>query len=95
MRVLGAFLTVVVLAAGPVGAQQAVLANSEADPVGEQGYITREWTWSDGTATTTFTAYGPSAEVMQIDPRAPAPFCNGCELASSVQFEPSDDSASD
>jgi hypothetical protein len=51
-----------------------------------QVLITREWTWSDGASTTTFTAHGPPDQVNSLDPENGIVECPDCELASSVQF---------
>jgi hypothetical protein len=51
-------------------------------------FISREWTWSDGTSTTTFTAYGPSEQVNALDPENGLLECPDCQLMSSVQFGP-------
>ncbi|HVG49678.1 MAG TPA: hypothetical protein VM899_16255 [Rubellimicrobium sp.] len=92
---LGAILTVVVLSTSLATARHTVLVGGEAGSPGEQGFVTLDWVWADGTTTTSFTAYGPPEQVMHIDPRGRAPFCDGCELASSVHFEPGDEIGSD
>ena len=56
-------------------------------------FITREWTWTDGTTTTTFTAHGPSEQVNSLDPQVSPLDCQDCQLASSVQFAPDDEAA--
>jgi hypothetical protein len=79
-----------VLAAGATAAQRIV------GPVGEdvlevnQGFITREWTWSNATTTTTFTASGPSEQVNALDLQDRTPHCPDCELASSIASVPDD-----
>ena len=95
MRLLGTTLALALLASGAATAQDAMLASGEPGTSEDQGFITREWVWSTESVTTTFTAFGPSLEVMQLDPEDRTPFCDGCELASSVQFEPEDESVAD
>ena len=56
-----------------------------------EGTITREWVWSDGETTTTFTATGPEAQVNALDPRNAPLECEGCLLASSVQYGAADE----
>ena len=51
----------------------------------DQGFVTREWTWSTGGALTTFTATGPVEQVNAFDPQGSVYDCKGCELASSIQ----------
>ena len=51
----------------------------------DQSFVTREWTWSTGGATTTFTAIGPAEQVNAFDPEDSVHDCKGCELASSIQ----------
>jgi hypothetical protein len=62
-----------------------------------QGFITREWTTTDATAgtRTTLTAYGPPGQVNRVDPQDSTPECHNCQLASSIQLLPGDDSDSD
>jgi len=72
-----------------------MLASGEPESSEVEGFVSREWVWSTGTATTTFTAYGPLEQVMQLDPQDRTPFCDGCELASSIQFEPGETSEAD
>jgi hypothetical protein len=57
--------------------------------------IIREWSWSDGVSSTTFTAYGPPQQVNGLDPQNGLVQCPGCELASSVQFGPADRASPD
>ncbi len=60
--------------------------------VGErQGFVLKEWIWSTGPTTTTFTASGPADQVNQLDPQTNPLACEGCELASSIQFNPGDE----
>ena len=65
-------------------------AAAAATPGDGQTFILKEWIWSDGTTTTTFTALGPADQVNQLEPQSRPLECDGCELASSVHFEPSD-----
>lgn len=95
LSLVGATLALILLASDAVAAQEAILANGGPDLVGASGFITKEWTWPTETGTTTFTAFGPVEEVLGLDPRDRTPFCEGCELASSTQFEPEDETASD
>ena len=88
-------LLTALLAAGAATAQPLTLHVDGADPADEQGLITREWVWSEGTSTTTFTARGPSDQVNQLDPRDRTPECQGCELARSTYFEPVDEVEAD
>ena len=94
MRLFGATF-VALLASGAATAQPSMNLGDGASPCEEHGFITREWVWSNGTATTTFSAYGPADEVNQLDPQGLTPFCEDCELASSVQYEPADEVAQD
>ena len=66
-------------------------AAAAATPGVEQTFILKEWIWSDETATTTFTAFGPPDQVIQLDPQSRPLECEGCELASSIRFEPGDE----
>ncbi len=54
----------------------------------DQGFITREWTWVDETSTTSLTVYGPADQVKAFDPQDSHLTCDGCELTSSIQYEP-------
>jgi hypothetical protein len=88
---LGTLLLAAFVAMGATVAQH-VVSFTEAGGSGPgSGYITREWTWSTGMTTTTFTAYGPSDQVNHLDPRDSTPECLGCELASSMSFEAGDE----
>lgn len=61
-------------------------------PAGLAQFVTREWSWSSGSAVTSFTAWGPAEEVNALDPREDPLDCEGCFLASSIQFTPEDGS---
>ena len=91
LKVLCAILAAALLAAGATVAQPETPIGSEALSVEDQAFITKEWTWSAGTTTTNFTAYGPSEQVNQLDPQNDPLECQGCELASSIHFEPDDE----
>ena len=88
-------LVAAVLTAGAAFADSVTLDIGAGPPADTQGFITREWTWTTGGTVTTFTAYGPSDQVNRLDPRDRTPDCQGCELASSIQFEPEDETAAD
>ncbi len=84
---------VAVLVVGVAAAEYILLP----EPVGivdeTQGYITREWRWSeDGTSWTVFTAHGPPDQVNAFDPRTDdSPLrCPDCQLARSIQAGPED-----
>ncbi len=91
MRVLCAGIVAAFLAAGSGAADQAPSSEDFGVCESTQEFIFREWTWSDGTATTTYTAVGPADEIDQLDPQDPTPVCHDCELASSIQFVPADE----
>ena len=71
----------------------AEVAAQDSAPKDDQGFITREWTWAEGTSLTTFTAYGPAEEVNTLDPQDSPLECEGCLLASSVQYGAEDEPA--
>ncbi len=84
-RVKALYATIMVLSLAGVAAA----TPGKAPPEGErQTFVLEEWTWSTGTTTTTFTAFGPPDQVNQLDPLTHPLGCEGCELASSIQFEP-------
>jgi hypothetical protein len=64
-----------------------LLAAAAAATPGEvRTFITKEWIWSDGPATVTFTASGAADQVNRLDPATDPLACAECELASSVRF---------
>ena len=91
MKVSYAILVATLLAAGGATAEPVTLHISGAGSEAASGFIAREWTWSAGTTTTNFTAYGPSDQVSRLYPQDRTPECPDCELASSTHFEPGDD----
>ena len=88
-------LVAALLAAGAATAEPLTLHIGDEGSANDQGLITREWVWSTGATTTTFTAHGPSDQVNQIDPQDRTSECEGCELASSTYFEPGDEVEAD
>ena len=92
--VLGASIVAAAMTAWTaIGAPWAVYVGS-GDPAKDRGFITKEWTWSDETTITTFTAYGPAEQVNSFDPQDGSTLlCPDCELASSMQIDPSQEVA--
>ena len=91
LRLLSPPFLAALLALGATAAQYLPLDDIRRRTEEGLGFITREWTWSTGTWTTTFTAYGPAEQVNQLDPQDRTPDCPDCELASSTHFEPDDE----
>ena len=91
MTLLRAILVTGLLAAGAAAAQPLTLHIGEERSQEDQGSVTREWIWSTGASTTTFTAFGPSDQVNSFDPQGSPLQCPDCELASSTYFEPGDE----
>ena len=91
MNVLCVALAAALLAAGAATAQPQTTSGGDVLKGEAQNFITREWTWFIGTVRTTFTARGPSEQVDHLDPQADPLACQGCELASSIQFELDDE----
>ena len=91
MRLLCPPFLAALLAVSATAAQHLPLDGVGRGSEEDQGFITREWTWSTGTTTTTFTATLPSEQVNQLDPQDSTPECPDCELASSTHFEPGDE----
>jgi hypothetical protein len=71
----------------------ALLLSAAASATAGEGqiFLLKEWIWSDETTTTTFTAFGPPDQVNQLEPQRRPLECEGCELASSIWFEPGDE----
>ena len=82
-----------VLAAGATAAELIRLPDAVGVVDETQGYIAREWRWSeDGTSWTVFTAFGPPEQVNAFDPQeGDGPLqCPDCQLASSTPVGPAD-----
>ncbi len=92
--VLGAVLATLLAAGAGAGGELAAPANY-VDTADTHGFVTKEWSWSDGTTIVTFTAYGPPEQVNGLDPENGVNECPDCRLASSVQFGPADPEDSD
>ena len=90
MGIFRATLAVAVLAAGATAAEYIRVPGGIGIVDETQGFITREWRWSDGTSWTVFTAYGPPEQVNAFDPHDGPLDCPDCKLASSTQFGPDD-----
>ena len=93
MSIVRITLMVAVLAAGATAADLVRLPETVGVVDETQGYIAREWRWSeDGTNWTVFTAFGPPEQVNGFNPQeGDGPLrCPDCQLASSVQAAPAD-----
>src|SRR5690349_20775041 len=88
LKLLRATLVIALLAAGAAAAQPLILHLGNVGSELHQGSVTREWIWSTGASTTTFTASGPSEQVNNFDPQGSPLQCPDCELASSTHFVP-------
>ena len=91
MKLLRATLVTALLIAGAAAAQSLTLHIGEGGSQEHQGSVTREWIWSNGASTTTFTASGPAEQVNNFDPQGSPLQCQDCELASSTHFVPDDE----
>jgi hypothetical protein len=92
--VLGAVLAALLAAGAGVGGELVGPANY-VDTADTHGFVTKEWSWSDGTSILTFTAYGPPEQVNGLNPEHGVSGCPDCRLASSVHFGPADPDDSD
>ena len=93
MSIVRITLMVAVLAAGATAAELVRLPETVGVVDETQGYITREWRWSeDGTNWTVFTAFGPPEQVNAFAPQEGDGQleCPDCQLASSIQAAPAD-----
>ena len=88
--VLAAFM-----AAGATAACEKMIYSSDGDSHSGQRFITKEWIWSDGASTTTFTAHGPPEQVNSLDPQNGIIECPDCQLASSQKLSRGDETSSD
>lgn len=92
--VTGVCTTVVAaLIAGAAAACEQIIPSGDMASRSGHGFITREWIWSDGASTTTFTAHGPPEQVNSLDPQNGIVRCPDCTLASSEEFGPEDEAA--
>jgi hypothetical protein len=91
MIVLAAALGATLLAAGAEATLHDLLFGGRGVASGDLTFITREWVWSDGDITTTFTAYGPFEQVNQLDPQGNPLACQECTLVSSTEMQRGDE----
>jgi hypothetical protein len=89
LGIIRAIVAAAVLAAGATAEEYVRLPGVVGIADETQGYITREWRWSEGDGTTVFTAFGPPEQVNAFDPHGSPLKCPDCLLASSMQIGPS------
>lgn len=95
MKVLCATILAAALATGGAAACERPILVADAGSIDTQGFISKEWIWSDGASTTTFTAFGPPEQVNSLDPENGIVACPDCQLASSMEFGSADVAAAD